>query len=71
VIFAATLLSYALGLHTYFNYPTALFGPQAPLTDVPLGQAVLSRVGGLIVNPILTGIAGALGWAAGGLLPEN
>jgi hypothetical protein len=71
VIFAATLLSYALGLHTYFNYPTALLGPQAPLTDVPLGQAVLSRVGGLIVNPILTGIAGALGWAAGGLLPEN
>jgi uncharacterized membrane protein YagU involved in acid resistance len=52
VIFAATLLSYALA-------------------DVPLGQAVLSRVGGLIVNPILTGIAGALGWAAGGLLPEN
>jgi len=71
VIFAATLLSYALGLHTYFNYPTALFGSQAPLTDVPLGQAVLSRVGGLIVNPILTGIAGALGWAAGGLLPED
>ena len=71
VIFAATLLSYALGLHTYFNHPTALFGPQAPLADVPLGQAVLSRVGGLIVNPILTGIAGALGWAAGGLLPEN
>jgi len=71
VIFAATLLSYAFGLHTYFNYPTALFGPQAPLTEVPLGQAVLSRVGGLVVNPILAGIAGALGWAIGGLLPEN
>jgi len=24
-----------------------------------------------VVNPIITGIAGALGWAAGGLLPEN
>ena len=71
VIFAATLLSYALGLHTYFNYPTALLGPDTPLVDVPFGQAVLSRIGGLIVNPILTGIAGALGWAMGGLLPES
>ena len=71
VIFAATLLSYGLGLHTYFNHPTALLGPKAPLTEVPFGQAVLSRVGGLIVNPILAGIAGALGWIMGGLLPED
>src|SRR5437867_9555598 len=71
VIFDATLLSYALGLHTYFNYPTALLGPDAPATEVALGQAVLSRIGGLVVNSILTGIAGALGWAMGGLLPES
>ena len=70
VIFAATLLSYGLGLHTYFNHPTALLGPKAGLTEVPFGRAVVSRVGGLIANPILTGIAGALGWMLGGLLPE-
>jgi hypothetical protein len=71
VIFSATLLSYALGLHTYFNHPTAVLGPQAAVAEVPFGQAVLSRVGGLIVNPILAGIAGCLGWVMGGLLPEN
>jgi hypothetical protein len=27
------------------------------------------RVGGLVVNTILNGITGALGWALGGLLP--
>jgi uncharacterized membrane protein YagU involved in acid resistance len=72
VIFAATVLSYALGLHTYFNNPTAMLGPDgAALTEVPFSQALLTRVGGLIVNPIMTGIAGAIGWAIGGLLPEN
>jgi hypothetical protein len=71
VIFAATLVSYALGLHTYFNHPTALLGPQAAVTEVPFGQAVLSRFGGLIVNAILTGILGCLGWVMGALLPER
>ena len=69
VIFVATLASYALGLHTYFNHPIALNAPG--LAEVPFAQAMLTRVGGLVVNPILTGIAGALGWAMGGLLPEN
>jgi hypothetical protein len=67
VIFAATILSYALGLHTYFNHPTALNAA----AEVPFGQAVLTRIGGLVVNPILAGIAGAIGWAMGGLLPET
>jgi hypothetical protein len=71
VIFTATLVSYALGLHTYFNYPTALLGPQAGMADVAFGQAVVSRFGGLIVNTIFAGIAGSLGWALGGLLPED
>ena len=71
VIFAATLLSYALGLHTYFNHPIALLGPDAAVTEVAFGQAALSRVGGLIVNPILSGIVGCLGWVMGGLLPES
>lgn len=71
VIFAATVVSYGLGLHTYFNHPTALLGPEGAMTDVGFGQAVVSRFGGLIVNTILTGIAGSLGWALGGLLPER
>lgn len=69
VIFVATLASYALGLHTYFNHPIALNAPG--LTEVPFGQAFITRILGLIVNPIQTGIAGAIGWAMGGLLPEN
>jgi len=68
VILAATLVSYAVGAHTYFNSPVAL---EVPGPDVSIGQALLSRVAGLIVNPILTGIASAVGWALGGLLPES
>jgi hypothetical protein len=72
MIFAATLLSYALGLHTYFNEPTALFGPDRGAVEAAtFGNAMVSRLGGLVVTPILTGIAGAIGWALGGLLPES
>jgi hypothetical protein len=67
VILASTLLSYGLGLDTYFNYPRAL-NADGP---VPLGSAFVARVGGLVVNAILSGIAGALGWAMGALLPEQ
>src|SRR5437879_10499914 len=43
VIFVATLASYALGLHTYFNHPIALNAPG--LAEVPFAQAMLTRVG--------------------------
>ncbi len=36
---------------------------------VGFGAAMGFRAGGLVVNTILNGIAGALGWALGGLLP--
>jgi hypothetical protein len=71
VIFAATLLSYGLGLHTYFNHPVAILGPGTLVTEVPLAQAVLSRMGGLVANTIVAGIAGCLGWVMGGLLPAD
>jgi hypothetical protein len=67
VIFLSTLLSYLFGLETYFNYPRALNSP----TDVPMATALLTRVGGFVVNVFLNGIAGALGWAMGALLPEQ
>lgn len=67
VILLLTVLSYALGMSTYFNHPTALN------TTLPLdfAAALLNRVGGLVANSIFAGIASALGWALGGLLPEK
>lgn len=79
LILALTLLSYALSLETYFTHPVALSvrllaetdlqpGPWPP---VELGRAVGVRLGGLVGNSIFAGIAGAIGWTIGGLLPER
>ena len=67
VVFLSTVASYALGIETYFNHPTALN------QELPVGfaQAMGIRVGGLVANTILNGIAGALGWAIGGVLPAS
>jgi hypothetical protein len=67
VIFAATGLSYALGMDTYFTHPTAL-NVQEPL---PAAAAMMRRAAGLVGNTITSGIIGGLGWALGGLLPEK
>jgi hypothetical protein len=67
VILAATLVSYALGMSTYFTNPVALNQPEA----VGLGQALGIRIGGLVVNTIVNGIVGAIGWALGGTLPTR
>lgn len=67
VIFLATFLSYVLDVDTYFRAPRALN------VELPIGMAdaMLNRAGGLVVNSINAGIAGALGWAMGALLPED
>jgi hypothetical protein len=67
VIFLSTVVSYALDLNTYWNHPTALN------VDHPVGfaQAMGIRLGGLVGNSIFAGIAGALGWTVGALLPER
>lgn len=65
VILLSTLVSYAFGIDSYFRNPIAL--NQA--AEVGLGTAVGIRMGGLVVNTLLSGIAGALGWALGGTLP--
>jgi hypothetical protein len=67
VILLSTLASYALGIDTYFNHPTALNQPAA----VGLAQAMGIRAGGLVANTILNGIAGALGWVMGATLPPS
>jgi hypothetical protein len=67
VILLSTVASYALGLPSYFSHPTAL----NQVAEVSLGQALGIRAGGLVANTILNAIAGALGWALGGLLPPR
>lgn len=70
VIFAATVASYALGLKTYFNHPTAL-NVRDPTQAVPFVDALVVRFSGLVVNTLVSSLAGALGWALGALLPED
>jgi hypothetical protein len=66
VILLSTAASYGLGISSYFNEPMALNRQADP---IGFGAAMGFRAGGLVVNTILNGIAGALGWALGGLLP--
>jgi len=66
VVLLSTAISYLLGIHSYFNEPMALNRQLEPLA---FAAAMGFRAGGLVVNTILNGIAGALGWALGGLLP--
>jgi hypothetical protein len=64
LIFLATVGSYLVGAHTYFNDPGALGTTEA----IPLGAAVLTRLGGLVVNTIAASVVGLIGWAMGGLV---
>jgi len=68
VILLSTAASYLLGIDSYFSNPMAL-NRQTDL--VSFGAAMGFRAMGLVVNTILNGIAGALGWALGGLLPNR
>jgi hypothetical protein len=67
VIFTSTALSYALGMHTFFNHPRALNVE----TEVPMNEALLRRAGGLVAGPISNGVAAFLGWLMGAVLPER
>ena len=67
VIFSSTAISYALGLHTFFNHARALNVE----TDLPMSEALLRRTGGLVAGPISNGVAAFLGWFMGGVLPER
>ena len=66
VILVLTLVSYLLGMNTYFNHPTAL-NSEVP---VAFGAAMGRRMGGLVGNTVFAGIAAALGWFFGGVLPD-
>jgi hypothetical protein len=69
LIFLATWLSYAAGIETsYFRHWDALNVPEG--TIVPLGTAMMTRVGGLVVGPIVATVAAAIGRACAALAPE-
>lgn len=68
VIWASTVAAYALDVPSYFSHPMAL---NRQLDPVSFLSAMGFRAGGLVVNTILNGIAGALGWALGALLPQK
>ena len=67
VILVATLVSYALGLETYFTNPRALNSP----VHLGFAAAMGNRLSGLVFNTAVTAIAGALGWSLGGFLPAE
>jgi hypothetical protein len=69
LIFLATLLSYVMGIETsYFRHWDALNVPEG--TVVPMGTAMMTRVGGLVVGPIVATVAAAIGRACAALAPE-
>ena len=65
VVIVSTVLSYGLGIDSYFTNPRAL------QSDVPLGlgSALVVRARGLLGNTVGNAIAGMIGWLMGGVLP--
>src|SRR4029450_11678095 len=70
VILLSTVASYSVGIDSYFTNPLALDPKVAPAA-IPFGRAVGIRIFGMVVNTIISGIAGALGWGMGALLPQR
>ena len=68
VIFLATVVSYLLGIDTFFNNPAAL--NQTSAEAVPFARAIGIRAPALVIFPIINAVAATIGWALGGLLPE-
>jgi len=70
LIFLATLGSYLAGAETYFNNPIAILGQGGAVEEaIPLGQAMVARAIGLVLNPIFNSIAALIGWSLGKLVP--
>ena len=63
---ASTVISYGLDISSYFRDPMALTDSSSRSASRPRS---VCRAGGLVVNTIVNGIVGALGWALGALLP--
>jgi hypothetical protein len=70
VILLSTVVSYLSGIDSYFTHPLAL-NQKTATAVVSFGQALWIRAYGLVVNTLISGIAGAVGWAMGALLPHR
>lgn len=69
LIFAATWLSYAAGIETsYFRHWDALNVPEG--TIVPMATALQTRVGGLLIGPVLSIVPALVGRALSALAPD-
>jgi hypothetical protein len=68
LIFAGTAISYVTGINTLFNFGEALNQPGATISFLP---AIVARTITFIANCVLGGIAGAIGWVLGGLVPDR
>lgn len=67
VVFASTLVSYLLGITTFWNTPAAL----NQTAEVPFAAAIMARTGGLVGNTLFNVIAAAIGYAMGGSLKSS
>jgi len=69
LIFTATYVSYAAGIETsYFRHWDAL--NVKPDTIVPMGQAMMTRLQGLVAGPITGAVVASIGRLLSGLAPE-
>ena len=66
LIFAATLVSYAAGIDSYFVHPDALNAE--PGTTVPMATALTGRAVALATFPIFSGVIALIGRAVFGKL---
>lgn len=67
VVFASTVISYMLGITTFWNTPAAL----NQTADVPFAAAMMARTGGLVGNTLFNVIAAAIGYGMGGSLRSS
>ena len=68
LIFSGTMLYYLLGVSTHFSDPMAIVGADR---EVGLGEALGARTFGIVVNSIIGGVAGLIGFALGGMIPAK
>jgi hypothetical protein len=69
LIFFATWISYQAGIETsYYRHWDSLNVP--PDTIVPMAVALKTRVGGIVVAPLIATVVGLIGRLLGGLAPD-
>jgi hypothetical protein len=70
LIFTATWLSFAAGIDTsYFRHWDALNVPEG--TVVPMAAALQTRLGGIVVGPLVSLVAALVGRLLSALAPEQ